>query len=184
MTDDETCPGLAFKHGNRAAFDLVVEKYRERLYRIAYRILRDHDEAWDVSQETLIRAYQKIDAWDGGARFYTWLYRIATNLAIDRHRRKGRESRAYEAYDPQVSTEPTAFERLVKQEQLQHMERAVATLPPGQRAVLVLRHYEGLSLQEIADVRGRALGTIKSTLFQAFRNLKKAMQLDSAKEVK
>ncbi len=177
-----TCPGRAFKRGNRAAFDLVVETYRERLYRIALRIVRDKEEAWDISQEALIRAYQKIDSWDGSSKFYTWLFRITTNLAIDRHRKRGRQNKAYDAYEPPMREGPSAFDELVKHEQLAKLSEAVQSLPPGQRAVVVLRHYEGLSLKDIAEARGRALGTIKSTLFQAFRNLRKALQPENAEE--
>ena len=183
MQTVEVCPGRAFKAGDRAAFDRVVTIYREKLYRIAYRILRDHDEAWDISQETLIRAFEKIDSWDGKSGFYTWLYRIASNLSIDRHRRKARQQKVHARLEIPKPVEATAFEDMVRNEQLERMAKAVDGLPPAQRAMVILRHYEGLSLDDIAKVRGRALGTVKSTLFQAFRNLRKALVHSGAKEV-
>ena len=117
-------------------------------------------------------------------QFFSWSYRIVTNLAIDSLRKKGRDRKARaaaahdrsEAYDdpePQdVSDEEVA--KLVGR-----AREAIDALPPGQKAIVALRHYENLSLKEIADIRGCAVGTVKSTLHQAFTSLRKALGGDA-----
>lgn len=169
-----------FQGGEAEAFGLLVEQLQERLYRVAYRVVGDADGALDAVQDAFVKIHTHIGSWDQRARFTSWAYRIVTNAAIDGIRRRGREARAREAR----AAEQTAFaedrtaDGLEAEEQqalVTQVKAAIAELPPGQRAAVVLRHYEGLSLKEIADARGCALGTVKSTLHQAFRNLRKSL---------
>src|SRR3970282_2204272 len=94
MDTDDAALVERCRNGDVAAFEPLVEKYRQRVWRLAYNILRDREEAWDVAQEAFIRAYQALPSFRGQSAFYTWLYRIVMNLAADRVRQpaaRGRE---------------------------------------------------------------------------------------------
>ncbi len=169
-----------FRDGREEAFPELVELFRERLFRLAYRLTGSTEDAFDVVQDTFLRIYRDIGAWNERSAFYSWVYRVASNLAIDRLRRRKKEralaaglarERPGEARD--------AVEEIAEASHLEHelarLAAAVGRLPEGQRAVVTLRHYEGLSLKEIAEIRGCALGTVKSTLHQAFRSIQRAL---------
>lgn len=139
----------------------------------------------DVVQDTFVKVYRDIGAWNERSAFYSWLYRVATNLAIDklRKRKKDRElangvarERGAEGHD-QIDE---LVEARATEHELRRLAQAVAALPEGQRMIVTLRHYEGLSLKEISDVRGVALGTVKSTLHQAFRSLQRLLGASDA----
>lgn len=171
---------LEFRAGDREAFVLLVEALQDRFFRVAYRITHDHDAALDVAQDSLVKIHDRIERWDGESRFTSWAYRLVTNVAIDLLRRQKREAKAREA---RAQEQPEAQEdqsegSLVAEERAELVEQvksAIEALPPGQRAIVALRHYEGCSLKEIAEVRGCALGTVKSTLHQAFRSLRRSL---------
>ena len=181
MPADERINQLAsaFQDGDVEAFVALVDQLQTRFYRVAYRITGDPDGALDVVQDAFVKIHDRIDSWDG-SRFVSWGYRIVTNLAIDGLRRKRREQRAWEgrAAETEELGEDTTNETLVAEERralVDQVKAAIEELPPGQRAVVALRHYESFSLKEIAEVRGCALGTVKSTLHQAFRNLRRSL---------
>jgi RNA polymerase sigma-70 factor (ECF subfamily) len=170
----------AFQDGDPAAFSALVDLFQERFYRVAFRILGDPDEALDVVQDAFVKIHAAIASWDGEARFGSWAFRIVTNLAIDGLRRRGREKKAWEgrAQEQPDHQEDVAGEGIIAEETsalVVQIKAAIDALPPGQRAIVALRHYEGFSLKEIADIRGCALGTVKSTLHQAFRNLRNTL---------
>lgn len=178
----------AFQDGEPQAFADLVDLFQERFYRVAFRILGDPDEALDVVQDAFVKIHAAIGSWDGEARFGSWAFRIVTNLAIDGLRRRGRERKACEgrAQEQADYQEDVAGEGLVAEEQsalVIQIKSAIDSLPPGQRAIVALRHYEGFSLKEIADIRGCALGTVKSTLHQAFRNLRNNLGHDVLESV-
>lgn len=166
-----------FQEGDEQAFADLIDAYQERFYRVAYRILGDADGALDVVQDAFVKIHKNIHQWDAGSKFSSWAFRVVTNLSIDRIRRQNRERKAWEhrAQEEPAYLDDTADHGLVAQERkrlLGEVKAAIEQLPPGQRTVVALRHYEGFSLKEIADIRGCALGTVKSTLHQAFRNLR------------
>lgn len=171
---------LEFRAGDREAFVLLVEELQDRFFRVAYRITHDHDSALDVAQDSLVKIHDRIERWDGESRFTSWAYRLVTNVAIDLLRRQKREAKAREA---RAQEQPEALDdrseaNIVAEERAELVEQvksAIEALPPGQRAIVALRHYEGCSLKEIAEVRGCALGTVKSTLHQAFRSLRRSL---------
>lgn len=177
-----------FREGDQAVFGDLVDAYQERFYRVAYRVCGDTDEALDVVQEAFVKIHRQIGTWDGGSRFSSWAFRIVTNLAIDGIRRRGRERKAWEAraHDADEAVEEAQDGRLLAEEQrdlVGKVKAAIAALPEGQRAIVALRHYEGFSLKEIAEVRGCALGTVKSTLHQAFRSLRKTLGSETLEQV-
>ncbi|MGE0710255.1 MAG: RNA polymerase sigma factor [Planctomycetota bacterium] len=168
---------LTFRAGEREAFVELVDALQDRFYRIAYRVVLDPDVALDVAQDAFVKLHDRIDRWDGESRFTSWAYRVVTNLAIDGLRRRKREQRAWEgrAAEQPEWLEDQSEDALLEDERLElvaRVKQAIDQLPPGQRAIVALRHYEGFSLKEIAEIRGCALGTVKSTLHQAFRSLR------------
>lgn len=178
--DDATRLAREFRDGREEAFPELVELLRERLFRLAWRLTGSSEDAFDCVQDAFVKVYRDIGAWNERSAFYSWLYRVTTNLAIDRLRRrkKDRELASDVARERPLAGRDTVaevIERNATEHELGRLARAVAGLPDGQRVVVTLRHYEGLSLQEIAEQRGIALGTVKSTLHQAFRNLQRAL---------
>ena len=180
MIDDGEQIARSFQDGDESAFGDLVEVYQERFYRVSYRVLGKPEEALDVVQDAFVKIHARIDTWDRESRFSSWAYRIVTNLAIDGLRKKTRERKAVEsrAQTTPEFLEDRSADGLLAEEQAELVGRvreAIERLPDGQRAVVALRHYEGFSLKDIAEVRGCALGTVKSTLHQAFRSLRKSL---------
>jgi RNA polymerase sigma-70 factor (ECF subfamily) len=169
-----------FQNGSAVAYGALVDLYQERFYRVAYRIVGHSDDALDVVQDAFVKLHRTIGSWDERSAFYSWAYRIVTNIAIDVLRKRGRDRKARE----EVLNEKPGFHEDEEAPDLDQNDLraliskarvAIESLPPKQKAIVALRHYEGLSLKEIADVRGCAVGTVKSTLHQAFANLRKAL---------
>jgi RNA polymerase sigma-70 factor (ECF subfamily) len=169
-----------FRRGSGAAFASLFDLYHEKFYRIAYRVVGHKEDALDVVQDAFVKLHRSISTWDERAAFTSWAYRIVTNMAIDLLRKRGRDRRAreessLERQDVTSDEETPELEANDVTALVGRARQAIAALPPKQRAIVALRHYEGLSLKEIAVVRECAVGTVKSTLHQAFRNLRRAL---------
>jgi RNA polymerase sigma-70 factor (ECF subfamily) len=152
--------------GDRSAFDELVLRHRQTVYRLAYRLLGNHPEADDVSQEAFLRAFRALPGFRGDATFRTWITRIVINLAQNaRHARV-----AVEPIDKACAREgqPAGPDAVLRRE----IRLAVGGLPRRQRQVLILRVYEGMKFAEIALAAGMSIGTAKATFFQAVRNLR------------
>jgi RNA polymerase sigma-70 factor (ECF subfamily) len=165
------------KAGDERAFEELVTAYRERLYRVAWRILRDDESAEDAAQEAFIKVYRHIARFQERSSLYTWMYRITVNIALNKLKRdkfRGmvplgdivREDRSPRS-DPARTT--------MGSEVVERVKEAVETLPDKQRAVFTLKFYEGLSHKEIADVVGCSEGTSKANYFHAIRKLRKLL---------
>ena len=176
------------KAGDRPAFGQLVEVYQDKIYGYASRMLGDPDEAEDVAQETFVRAYRSLPHFRGAASFHTWLYRIASNLAIDVARRNRRQSTGDFSLDEPLESEEGDYEReiadesgspeqLTQRREMQELVRqAVAELPEKLRAVVVLYELQGESYEDIAEILGCPLGTVKSRLFNARSQLKDMLE--------
>jgi RNA polymerase sigma-70 factor (ECF subfamily) len=173
--------------GDVAAFEPLVEKYRQRVWRLAYNILRDREDAWDVAQEAFIRAYQALPTFRGQSAFYTWLYRIVMNLAADRARSRGARGRAFgtervpeEDWDRVLPDQNPGDEApdaaAARREQRRKIEQALDTLPEHHRRIVVLSDLEGLSYREIADTLAVPMGTVMSRLHNARKRLRDALR--------
>jgi RNA polymerase sigma-70 factor (ECF subfamily) len=167
--------------GDREALEPLMERHYQRLYRIALAYLRRPDDALDVVQETFVKAYTHAARWDGAAEVAPWLTRIAVNQAIDIYRRGRRRLGKEEALDdaaPQALAvgDPSPERRVLGQEIGERVDSALRILPERQRAIFVLRHYEELSLQEIAQALDMSLGTVKSSLHRAVARLRERLQ--------
>lgn len=174
-----------FQNGNTAVFDTLFTRYQKRTYRLVQRFVSNHEDALDLTQDAFIRAYQGLADFKSQCQFYSWLYRITVNLCIDFLRKKARsEVMLYESDDseeipmanvPDLRSESPS-KALENKELRAQLRKAIRRLPPKQRQVFILRHWDGLSLKDIAATVGRSDGTVKAHLFHAHRNLRKHLR--------
>jgi len=166
--------------GDASAFEPLVEKYRQRVWRLAYQVLHDREEAWDVAQEAFVRAFHSLPSFRGQSAFYTWLFRITVNVATDRHRQRGAQARAFgpervtEEEWARTTPDPGGGpdQQAARVEQRDRIRRALDALPPKARAIIMLSDVEGLSYREIAEVLNCPIGTVMSRLHNARKRLK------------
>ena len=177
----------ATKSGDEAAFAEIVDRYRNPITNYLYRFLNDYEEAVDLAQETFVRVYFAIDRYHTQFAFSTYIYRIATNLAISEIRRRKRrrilsltglfQGEADEAVEFQPpDTRPLADAQLVGEERDETIARAIAALPEKYRIPIILRDIEGRSYDEVAEIMGLGLGTTKSRISRARGLLKEKLQ--------
>ena len=167
------------RQGDRQAFEALVRRYSERAFRVAYRVLRDASSAEEILQEAFIKAYKGLRKFESRSSFYTWLYRIVVNLALDRRRSEQRapsvewEDSVATRVDPRATQPPSRDPELATQRsQVRELvARGVQGLPDGQREVLLLREVDGLSYEEIADTMGISKGTVMSRLHYARKKM-------------
>lgn len=166
--------------GDAAAFEPLVEKYRQRVWRLAYQVLHDREEAWDVAQEAFVRAFHSLPSFRGQSAFYTWLFRITVNVATDRHRQRGAQARAFgpervtEEEWARTTPDPGGGpeQQAARKEQRERIRSALDALPPKARTIIMLSDVEGLSYREIAEVLNCPIGTVMSRLHNARKRLK------------
>jgi len=176
----------AARRGDRDAFRTLFERYHRRAYSLAFGVLRHQDDALDVVQDAFIKAHKYLDKFEGNSSFYTWLYRIVMNLAID-HLRKHRRVKPVELDESRVDDEAVDDTLLPKmlggnpgraladKEIRKRIDQALDELSENHRTVLVMRELEGLSYEEMAQAMGCSKGTIMSRLFHARRNMQKRL---------
>jgi len=165
VTDEELVERC--RKGEGPAFEELVRRHRRTVYRIARRLSGSHTDADDLSQEAFLRAYRSLPRFRGESRFRTWVVRIVINLAFNA-RQGRRRAVPVEDIGSRHASAPAAVETTLRGQ----VRRAVETLPPRQRQVLVLKVYEGLKFVEIAAAAGMSVGTAKATFFQAVRGLR------------
>jgi RNA polymerase sigma-70 factor (ECF subfamily) len=168
------------RHGDVAAFEPLVAKYRDRAWRLAFNILRDREDAWDVTQEAFIRAWQALPSFRGQSAFYTWLFRIVVNVASDRARQRAARGRAFGTERvPEEDWERTMVDEAAapddeagRAEQRERIMKALGALPEHHRTIIMLSDLEGLSYREIAEVLDIPMGTVMSRLHHARKRLR------------
>ena len=180
VKDDERLIAKA-QEGDLYSFDLLVKKYQKKIYFLAYRMVKNHDAADDMAQETFINAYSSIKSFKLGYSFYTWLYRICMNLSINYLKRQKfviPESQFEEEVGPleKETKNEDPLNLLVQKEQERKIEQAIDSLPPKYKTVFVLRVYEDLSYEEIAQTLKISLGTVMSRLFRARERLQELLK--------
>lgn len=167
---------LRAKSGDDDAFTELVNIYSDRVYNLALRILRRADDAADVLQETFIKVYEKIDSFDGRAHFFTWLYRIATNLSLMKLRKEKRTVLADEELERRFDRpddidihqwQTVPLQSLLSEEFRKHLDQAVDSLPEIYRSVFVLRDLENLSIKETSRILGITETNVKVRLKRA-----------------
>ena len=174
------------RNGDRAAFQALFQKYHRRAYAVALGVLRRPDDAMDVVQDAFIKVHRNVASFQGASSFYTWLYRIVMNLAIDHIRKKrkvvewGDDAAVQDAAGdgsllPKIEDAHPGHS--VERRELSHKIReALDTLPEYHRAVILLREVEGMSYEEMAEVLDVPKGTIMSRLFHARRKMQEQLQ--------
>jgi RNA polymerase sigma-70 factor, ECF subfamily len=171
--------------GSSEAFRSLVERHQRRAFAIAIGLVRDENDAREIVQEAFLRVYRGLESFEGTSSFFTWLYRIVTNLSIDLMRKPSRretEPLDHAALDEAGDSllvsrldgaDPAAVVR--RGEIRKRIEAALDELPPYHRGVIVMREVEGMSYEEMADAMGVSKGTIMSRLFHARRKLQRAL---------
>jgi RNA polymerase sigma-70 factor (ECF subfamily) len=161
--------------GDRKAFKDIVILYQQKVFLLAYSVLRNREDALDVVQETFMRLYKKLDAYEKDRNFQAWLLQIAKNLSIDYYRKHHSRRREMET-DKSIEELPLAAEDHAsnpESSELRHViSRNLERLGERQRLIFVMKHFNGLEYREIAQVLGISVGTVKSLHFKAVRNLK------------
>jgi len=178
--DDAELVRLALGH-DPDAFGVLVERYRVRLYRFVERYTNDAEDARDVTQEVFLKVHAALDSYDPRYKFSTWLFRIAGNAAIDHLRRRrvrplplelprgdDGESRVAEPRE----SRPDPLEDLTRRRLRETLARAIDRLPDDYRELISLRHYGEMPYEEIAELKGMPLGTVKNKLFRARQALR------------
>jgi RNA polymerase sigma-70 factor (ECF subfamily) len=175
--------------GDREAFRVLVERHSRNVYRLAYRMTGNQQDAEEVVQEAFLRAYQKLSQFASRANFGTWVYRIAANYAIDRMRQRKSEdsNRQQPARETEegaevdlMSTIPDGApspERLAQSGQLAvQMRLALSQLTPAERTAFVMRHWGGSGIEEIADALKSSTSAAKNTVFRSVQKLRMALE--------
>jgi RNA polymerase sigma-70 factor (ECF subfamily) len=153
--------------GDTAAFEPIVERYQRVLFTVARRMLDDPEQAADATQNAFISAYRKLETFDPKRRFFSWIYRILVNECLND--RRGR--RPHEPLSPELATVGTPADLLEANDRRRSVQAAVLALPTEYREVVILRHFTGLSYEEIADALGLPAKTVKSRLHTARQRL-------------
>lgn len=168
----------ACRAGRVEAFGRLVVRYKDRLYPTLLRFTGNAEDALDLIQDTFLRAYQKIDRFHGESSFYTWVYRIAVNLALSERRKRRPPIRLSDipSFDPaDAADDPGRSDpssRLERREREQMVQKALDQLPPDFRAVVVLKDLEGLRYEKIAEILDIPVGTVRSRLHRGRAELR------------
>jgi RNA polymerase sigma-70 factor (ECF subfamily) len=159
--------------GDEHAFEVLLLRYQRPVFNAVWRMVRDRDEATDLTQTVFLKAYEQLGKFDAEHKFFSWLYRIAINEAINHVKRQRHlEPLAGDWASGARSPEDT----LVGSDLSDHVQDALMSLPFDYRAVLVLRHFEGCSYDEVAGILGVPEKTVKSRLFSARQRLKELLE--------
>jgi RNA polymerase sigma-70 factor (ECF subfamily) len=186
IADSDARMVQSVREGNLAAFDQLVGKYKQRIFAIIYNMTSNREDASDLTQDCFIKAFRSLDRFKGRSQFFTWLYRIAVNTTLS-HLKRNRYRRFFsfenlneEGVNPDLAealASKLRTERPVMLDELQEkLNEALQSLSPKHRTVVVLFEIEGLSHEEISDVLGVSVGTIRSRLHYAKRQLQTALQ--------
>jgi RNA polymerase sigma-70 factor (ECF subfamily) len=179
---------LAAQSGNLPAFNLLVTKYEQRVYNLAFRMLNDAESAADATQDAFFQAYRALAQFRGGS-FKAWLLRITSNICYDRLRvRSRRPTNSLEALVEEAENSGSNAERLLEDgaadpenlalnhELARELKAAIQTLPPDQRLIVILSDVQGLSYDEIVQIANCSLGTVKSRLSRGRAKLREYLQ--------
>jgi RNA polymerase sigma-70 factor (ECF subfamily) len=168
------------QEGDTGLFDYLVTQYQQRIYYTVIRIVVNHDDANDVVQEAFVKAYKNLDSFKEGFRFYTWLYRIAINSALNFIQHKKQRGESLESMKDEHRFDPKEKkdleEEYVHTELQGNVREALENIPEDMRTVFILRVFEDMSYKEIAETMDISIGTVMSRLSRARTMLKSVLQ--------
>jgi RNA polymerase sigma-70 factor (ECF subfamily) len=176
------------QEGDPEAFDQLVSRFRTRVFGMIYNMVHNEQDAWDLAQDSFVKAWKSIARFRGQSSFYTWIYRIVMNVTIDWLRKKQVKGGGAEfddtiqlkEIDPASRTVPHAdalpHERMVHQEIRVRIDAAIAQLSPEHRAVILMKEIEDMQYHEIAESLGCSIGTVMSRLFYARKKLQNLLR--------
>lgn len=174
QTEDHVLIGEV-KNGSRSAFNILVQKYQKRIYWVVRKMVLDHDDANDITQEVFIKIYQSIGDFRGDSQFFTYIYRIAVNLSINHINKNKRMNNGRVDIDAEAfriadeNNRPgESYDNKLNEKML---EEAISQLPDKQRAVFNLRHYDQLSYEEISEILDTSVGGLKANYFHAIKKI-------------
>jgi RNA polymerase sigma-70 factor (ECF subfamily) len=173
---DDAALVRAFLAGERAAFDAIVSRHQRPVYQLCYRFVRNHEDAADLAQDVFVRAFKGLRNFKGDSQLSTWLYRVGVNVCLNRVAVKRPEVEPLEPSRHVDERSDDPFRIVARGEQAVEVRKAIAQLPPKQRATLLLRVYQELSHEEIAGILGSSVGAVKANFFHALGNLKRLLQ--------
>jgi RNA polymerase sigma-70 factor, ECF subfamily len=174
--------------GDTGAFDELVTRYRTRVFGMIYNMVHSEQDAWDLAQDAFVKAWKSIKRFRGHSSFYTWLYRIVMNVAIDWVRKKQvrfsgvefDDTTQLKEIDPASKTAPKAdalpYETMERGEIRERIDQAIAQLTPEHRAVILMNEIEEMQYHEIAEALGCSIGTVMSRLFYARKKLQNLLR--------
>lgn len=176
------------QEGSTEAFDQLVSRYRTRIFGMIYNMVHNEQDAWDLAQDSFVKAWKSIGRFRGKSSFYTWMYRIVMNVTIDWLRKKQIRGGGAEfddaiqlkEIDPASKTVPKAdalpHERMERDEIRARIDQAIAQLSPEHRAVILMKETEDMQYHEIAEALGCSIGTVMSRLFYARKKLQNLLK--------
>jgi RNA polymerase sigma-70 factor (ECF subfamily) len=165
----------ACREGRRDAFDLLVRRHQRAIYQICYRFVGNHADASDLAQDAFLRAWRGLAGFKRESSVGTWLYRIAVNTCLNRLAAKAPPMSEVDGLGLVDDANEGASERVLRAERAARVRRAILALPDKQRATVILRMYHDLPHQQIADLLGNSVGSVKANLFHALRNLRRIL---------
>jgi RNA polymerase sigma-70 factor (ECF subfamily) len=176
MVGDEDLELERARQGDQEAFRILVVRHSRAVFRLAYRLTGNEQDAEDVVQETFLKAYRQLAGFESRSRFSSWVHRIAANCAYDCLRRRMRQREDPQEEEPVALSEAPSAERIVFSAEVRgRLKSAMARLSPSERSAFLLRHHEGLSIDEIGDALGLERSAAKQSIFRAVRKMRAAL---------
>ena len=167
-----------FLSGNEQSFNILARKYQERIYWHARRMLGDHDDAHDIVQQVLLVMHSKLNTFNFSSGLYTWIYKITATRSLNLIKKK-KLTRLFTFSSDEI-VENSGYENIIEdiesKERFLKMEKHLNSLPVKQRQVFVMRNYDDFSYEEISNMTGKSIGTLKANYFHAFRKMKELME--------
>src|SRR5579883_681980 len=178
LEQDDAQLVVASKNGDQDTFSLLVQRYQRRVFNLVFRMLQNYEEANETTQEAFLAAWQGLPSFRGEARFTTWLYRIAYNCSLKQLDARKRDQALQMALQSEqvLEDEERGSADLARLDNQELVQEQLSQLPPKYRVVLILRHLQDMTYEEMAEVLTMPIGTIKTHLFRARNLLKERLQ--------
>jgi RNA polymerase sigma factor (sigma-70 family) len=175
----------SFLNGDKTAFNFIVRKYQKKVYMIIRKMVLDHDDADDITQEVFLKIYRSLGDFRGDSKFFTYIYKIAVNFSLNHlNRNKKILSRKSDIDNAFISSDDKiADELMISKDRTRLIEEAIETLPAQQRAVFNMRYYDNLSYEDISNILNKSVGGMKANYFHAIKRLEKFLKCHKKSEL-